>query len=223
MGRRKINKTSHSSTLSQHFSVVCDRSDSTLGTSCSPEALRVVFNSWITRGGLVIGSTFTVWVPGRTRDSTARVISLTTPDAPLGARAAAVLGAEQELDGAIVSAVKASSAIAEAISVAGEHLKAKLGQRQLIILSDMRQHTPGQWNFERIAPESAAFVAWLMREKLLPNLGGVALAICGAHHQRGPNAGPFDGRLAEKITGVWSAAFKAMGMRASISWTDCTR
>jgi len=223
-GTMKINRGAFAAGTALHRAVVCDRSDSTLGSSCSPQALRAIFDNWIDQGGLVIGSTFAVWVPGKGRDSTSRAITVATPDAPLGARAAAVLGAGRELDRqSTVATPGAGSAIAEAINVAGEHLKAKKGRRQLLILSDMRQHTPGQWDFERKAPEPADFVIWLKEEQLLLDLAGVDLAVCGAHHHHGPNAPSFDARLAANIANVWRATFKAMEMKPPGSWTGCLK
>lgn len=193
--------------------VVCDRSDSGLGVTCTAAELLRSYERWIAAGRGASGGTFTVYLVGTSRDTVRRVFAVSVPDLPLGEKAAFLLGAREELGRALATdAVHNASAIAEAVHVAASELRDASGRRELELLSDLRQFTAGQWNFERSVPEVPAFARWLQRQGLLADLHGVPVRVCGLHHRRAPSAGPFDARLATKVRQIWEATFQAMGV-----------
>lgn len=191
-----------------HYSVVCDLSNSTLGF-CSEERLVALYDAFLaTSPGA--GSTFVVWSPNTSRDSTEKIWSLDVPDLPSARLVAHLAGVGRELHGLLPETLERGSAIAEAISVAVEELQLRNGERQLILLSDMRQYTKGKFNFERKIASPARFLKWLNRSKLLVDAEGITLQVAGLHHKRGPNAPDFSAKDAKELLDVWEATFAAM-------------
>lgn len=203
-----------------HVAVVCDRSNSMLGTACDAAALRGAYARWLERSGGAAGSTFTVEGAASSRDGVVRLFHVTASIGPAGERVAALVAARDRLDRSLAGAPN-GSAIAEALSVAATDLQQAGGDRELLVLSDLRQVTRGSWNFEAAAPAPAIFTTWLRSRGLQPDLRGISVRVCGLHHRRAPGARPFDASLARKVVQAWSGALTAMGATEPRLEGDC--
>jgi hypothetical protein len=129
--------------------------------------------------------------------------------ASLGERTAALLAGAGGL-GKSLQKAPAGSAIAEALHVALGDLQRHRGNLRMVVHSDLRQVTPGRWNFERSVPKPATFLRWLEEQRLVGDLRNVDLRLAGMHHRRAPGAAPFDAKLAEQVEVVWRDAFGRM-------------
>lgn len=193
-----------------HTAVVCDRSISAVGDACTTRMLLLSYDAWLQHAS-VIGSSFTVWSVGRDIGSARRAFEITAPALPLVDRVAMLLAARGEL--ATLAATEppdAGSAIAEALTVAIANLADRHGQRQLFVLSDLRQTTAGVWAFDDRIPPPKTFVAWLDAERLLPDSRGIHIRVCGLHFGSTPGALTFDARHAADLKAAWMDAFTAM-------------
>ncbi len=200
-----------------HVAVVCDRSNSTTGSPCDLAALEAYYREWVP-GGTTPGSTFTVYGVSTSRDGTGVLFTTESTRTSLGERTAALLSSEGGL-GKSLEKAPAGSAIAEALHVALGDLQRHRGVLRLLVHSDLRQVTPGRWNFERTVPSPAVFLRWLEKQRLVGDLRGVELRLAGMHHRRAPGAAPFDAKLAEQVAVVWREAFALMNVRAPVLQT----
>ncbi len=216
-GRRRVLEQA---VEAHHLAVVCDRSDSMLGTSCDAGALEAAYDGWLDRSGGGPGSTFTVFGVGTSRDGAAALVRVTASTTNPGERAARLLAARQRL-GAHLRGSPSGSAIAETLDVVADDLKARDGRKSMLLLSDLRQVTPGTWNFEAAAPEPAAFSAWLRAAGLLRGLRGVEVQACGLHHRRAPGARRFDAGLAHRVEQAWTGALQAAGAGGGAIAASC--
>ena len=196
--------------LPVHVAVICDASPSAAASACSGGTLVGSFDAWLS-GDAAAGSSFRVWLVGTDIGSATRIFEVTTPDLPLVERVAALLGARQELVQILARVPRdAGSAVAETLTVALDDLAGRRGIKQLFVLSDLRQTTPGVWAFDEQVPASKSFLAWLEAERLLPDGRGVGMRICGLHFRPAPGQAPFDARRAAELKAVWRGAFGAM-------------
>ncbi|MEW6755823.1 MAG: hypothetical protein AB1505_33320 [Candidatus Latescibacterota bacterium] len=204
-----------------HWAVVFDASDSGLGLVATPQTLQRLFRDWVRQALHGPGSSFVVLVPGQSRDTARGVCHIAVPATwgPGVSRAqSAFVGRGLEEVGAL--RMSGGSAIAEAIQVAVLGLRERVGTRRLVVVSDLRQVTPGRWNFERTVPPPAAFLGWLEHEGLLPDLQGVDLEVVGVHSRRGPEAPEFTGAQEMALRALWEAVFGRMGVTQVALRTD---
>ncbi len=194
----------------RHVAVVCDQSDSMLGAACDTAALDAAYDGWLERSGAAVGSSFAIYGVGASRDGAERLFEVVAGRLPSGDRVARLVSARDRLAAGLDGA-PTGSAIAEALSVAAAGLREQEGARELLVLSDLRQVSPGTWNFEVSAPTPAAFDAWLRSKGLAVDLRGVEVRGCGLHHRRAPGARPYDAPLARRVEAVWKRSFEAMG------------
>jgi hypothetical protein len=214
--------TGRGSSAPLHAAVLCDRSDSGRGATCTRTALVATYDAWVRDGGAAAEATFTVYLVGTSRDTARRMWAFTTPHSSPGERMAVLLGAGAELEGLLsLPAESNASAIAEALDVASSELADRPGRRQLIVLSDLRQFTRGVWNFERRIPSAADFIRWLDRSQLVADLHDTPVIVCGLHNERAPSSGPFDARLAAAVREIWEAAFRRMGVPTLELYARC--
>ena len=125
-----------------HVAVVCDQSDSMLGLTCDEGTLQAAFDAWMAQSGGMPGSSFEVFGVGTSRDGVERLAHVLAEGVPAGERVALLLAARGRLDTGL-DAAPTGSAVAEAVSVAAATLRSRTGGRDLVILSDLRQVTPG--------------------------------------------------------------------------------
>ena len=196
-----------------HAAVISDRSSSMRDIlDDQGSAIRDAFDRWVRKAGTLKESTFNAYVVDQSYASTRRNFFVAVPPFSLGERVAYVLGGRRELLQAECRDVgKNASAVVEALNVAVREMKDRPGGHELLILSDMRQFTPGVWNFERAVPEAEAFLSWLKREGLDIDLSGISITVCGFHNHRSPEASAFSARTFADIQGLWRTVFQKMG------------
>ena len=198
----------------RNVTVVCDRSNSGEGFSCTSASLRKAYQRFIKESNLEPGSSFSVFLVGDRREHTRKLAAYSvTDDANVGRRLARALTAMPNVvhmpnnGKPYVNA----SAVIETINIAVEETKGISGQQQLEIHSDLRQVTKGKWNFERSIPAADRFIHWIRSENLLVNLKDFNVAVCGLHHRSGPDASKYSARQAVNLKSVWDAVFTSMG------------
>jgi hypothetical protein len=193
-----------------HAAVVCDQSASGGGSACTPAAVLRVLDAWIPNS-VAVGSSFRVWIVGRSIADARRVFTINTPDIPSVAdRASYILGARNELAGALARhGTRTGSDVAGAITAAVTELAGRAGAKDLYVLSDLRL-SAGPFTFDRDVPSPEVFVRWLVSERLLPNCRDVAITACGMHFRTTPGTATFDARRDAEVRAAWMAAFAAM-------------
>jgi hypothetical protein len=205
-----------------HVALICDRSSSTLGVSCQPTSVRRAALAWLARGGVREGASFEVLVPGQSYDSSRRIAASNMASRAAGERIALAVAAVDSLPDAVArDRGAAGSAIAETLRLAVDDLADRRGARALVVLSDLRQYTPGRWNFEKRVADPAAFSSWLVHEGLAPDLRGIDVSACGTHHMRGTGATSFDARMARQVVELWMGVFRASGASDPRIVSDC--
>lgn len=205
-----------------HQAVVCDWSNSTIGRACRPESIRKVYHVWAERAFMRPGSTFELYLAGRTRSGARRLWRARIPEGSVGRRVSMAFHRAHDLVSALpAERLKNASAIAEAIDLAADRLGERDGEKQLAVLSDMRQVSPRKWNFEREVPDRNAFVRWLRDRHLWADLSDVSVSVCGLHHRSGPGAGEYDAELAGRTRDAWESAFDEMGAPSIRIRTGC--
>jgi hypothetical protein len=216
-------KNSAESEQAIHFMVICDSSDSSLGLACTPEALLILYNSWLKRSLEFNGSSFTVLLIGKTRDTVQELIHIVVPD-EWGSGVSEAQTAFITKWRKTVQEMKlpqGGSAIAETLSVGGTRLGEMKGKLVLFLFSDLRQVTAGSMNFEKKVPNPKQFVAWLEKNELLVDLSGIDMTVCGVHPQKAPSTAKFTSVQEKKLREAWQAGFAAMNVTASI-FSRCT-
>lgn len=110
------------------------------------------------------------------------------------------------------------SAVWEAIFIATKRLNEQEGDKVLVIYSDLRQHTPGRWNFEKKIPEGIdEFIEWAEEEYLVPEFEpNMEVVVCGfsplpANADTLRTTPRAYGRLGE----FWKRLFEKYGIRVS--------
>ena len=76
---------------------------------------------------------------------------------------------------------------------------------RLIVASDLRQYTPGRWNFERAVPPFDAFRAWVEEEGLAPRLNAFSVIVaCGVHLESPSRTTPLSAATYSQLRRLWS-------------------
>jgi len=195
-----------------HWSLVVDGSDSGLGLVANRQTIQQFFQGWARQALHRPTSSFAVLLVGQSRDTARQVIHLSVPAAwGSGVSQAKKKFVLQGLEKLSQLELTGGSAIAEAIQVATLGLRERPGIWSLVVLSDLRQVTPGQWNFERAVPSPEAFIRWMKQEYLLADLQDISVEVIGLHSQRGPNAPEFTATQERQLRILWDVAFQQMG------------
>ena len=196
-----------------HLVVVYDGSDSGLGLVANAEAVAQAFNGWVRDAIHLPGASFSLLLVGKTRDTAREAVRVMVPQT----WGAGVSQAKKRFIVQVREAIATAdlsgggSAIAEAIQIAALRLRERQGVWHMLILSDMRQVTPRQWNFERSVPQPEAFILWLKQARLLADLPGISVRVAGMHARRGPKAPEFTAEQEARLHQVWREALKGMG------------
>jgi len=162
--------------------VLCDRSDSSVDLACSSARIAAAFDAWAPKAMSSRAGQFDVLVIGSGVHDVALVFSESAPKGfrpPLSqSKRSWLKAARQRVLEAPLPAKKNASAILEGIYAASFRLSGLRGDRQLVIMSDLRQ-VFGHWNFERRVPENLA--EWLGALPGKPEIQGMQVSVCGFH------------------------------------------
>lgn len=127
---------------------------------------------------------------------------------------------EKELQGSIKELPSNSgSAILEGIFRATNRLNETDGDKVLIVYSDLRQVTPGVWNFERSIPEPEVFRGWAKEQYLVPAIQPeTRVVICGFKpYQANSDTSKITPVSYGKLREFWLFLFKEWSTRVSLS------
>lgn len=209
--RKSVEYTKAGAQSPLHEAIVCDLSDSGLEATCSAATISLAIDRWMDRSELQAGSSLAVYGVGTSRDTTLSLFTITIPDRALGERyVRAWDGRSAILRGLPPNPQPDASAIVEAVHVASVWLDERIGRRSLTLLSDLRQYTRRQWNFENSVPDQEQYHKWLRDKGLFADLKGADVFACGLHHGRAPGASPFEADLVQRLSALWRATFVAM-------------
>jgi hypothetical protein len=204
---------------SLHYGIVCDRSDSTLGATCTPEALLRVFDRWVAEARAQPGASLSVEMVGPLQDALRSLYHVSVPDLAVGERVAFVLSARREFAHLLAgSKEQYASTIAEAISVTVRRLRERQGSYQLVVLSDLLQITSGVWNFGTVVPSPPTFMTWLKQTHLFVGLHDIPVLACGQHTG---HYGAYSATHATRLHDLWQAVFQAMGAPTVQLFSSC--
>jgi hypothetical protein len=205
-----------------HTRVLCDSSASTAGVACTPEAVLRAFDALLP-GATAPGSSFRVLLVGRSIDARS-IFDVEVPELPLADRIGYLLGARNELvDTLRQPHCCAGSDVAGAIAAAVSELSDRRGDKNIVVLSDMRE-CAGPWSFDRRVPEQPrAFVAWLRSENLLPDCGGmIRVTVCGLHFGTIPGEKrSFRARDDSELRTLWMQVFRTMHVQSVAMCSAC--
>lgn len=209
-----------------HAILLCDRSSSAAEYSCSANTVLGAGRWWADEATL--GGTFEVWVIGEGIDIP-RLVAETYPEhfrPPVSESKRAWRHTFETRLGEQSAALPTNrgSAIAEALWRVSRRLnEAGPGRKVLILASDLRQVTPGAWDFERRVPRPAEFLAWLGRMDLSLELrADVELMVCGVHSETPAQTSPATAVSYYRTRALWQQVFTAWGVKARIG-EDCFR
>ncbi|HEX2062500.1 MAG TPA: hypothetical protein VHK90_17300 [Thermoanaerobaculia bacterium] len=193
-----------------HAAVVCDRSPSAGRSACTPDAVLRAMDAWLASNGIAAGVSFRVWIVGRSIGDATSVFIIDTPDLPIADRAVYLLGARNEIAGALARDVpRVGSDVVGATTAAVAELTGRRGRKALYVLSDLRL-SAGPFSFDRRVPPPDEFLRWLTAEHLLPDCSDVAITACGLHFRTTPGTATFDASSDAEVRAAWMAAFAAM-------------
>lgn len=193
---------------------VCDGSDSGTGQGCTADALSSLAVRWARTAGSRARSSFIVLGVGASRDGATVLFQRSVPGSwgpnALAAHNRFVDELQRDLHALTIRTT--GSALVEALHVAAQRLREHAGPRQLVVLSDLRQVTPGTWNFERRVPRTLDFQAWVDQQHLRASMPeGTALFVCGVHSLRGETRHAQSARMDERRRALWADVFARMG------------
>ena len=208
-----------------YVTVLCDRSSSGAELSCPGSTILEAGRYWADaaegRGG-----SFEVWLVGRDIETT-RFATETYPQRfkpPVSQNKRAWREAfEARLSWQIAKLPReGGSAIAEGLwRVARRLNEAGSGRKVLVLASDLRQVTPGVWNFERRVPRAPEFVRWLDAEGLRVKLAGtIELLVCGFHSESPSATSHESAANYNRTRAVWEQVFESWGAAGRIR-EDC--
>ncbi|MBN2372922.1 hypothetical protein JXL19_03935, partial [bacterium] len=116
---------------------------------------------------------------------------------------------------------RTGSAVIEGIFISSRRLNEYDGDKFLIIYSDMRQFTPGIWNFEKEIPEPDRFKKWIDQQYLNPLLDpDTQVTVCGFKPYLANNdtvkISPVE---YGKLQNLWLSIFKGWGRKVILTET----
>jgi hypothetical protein len=208
-----------------HVALLCDRSTSGAEAACPAGTVVEIGRLWAdaaqTRGGR-----FEIWVFGRGIEPTRLgVEDYPRRFKPPVSESKRAWRAEFEARLAARAAelpTHGGSAIAEGVwRVARRLNEAGPGRKILVLATDLRQVTPGVWNFERHVPRPLDFVRWLDVQGLgvaLPEK--IELLVCGFHSESPSATSRASAANYNRTRALWQQVFASWGAGAQIR-EDC--
>ena len=204
-----------------HLALLCDRSSSGAEVSCPARTVLDAGRYWAdaaeSRGG-----TFEVWVLGRGIEpiqfaseeyprrfkppvSETKRVWRQGFEARLAARAAQL-------------PTGGGSAIAEGVWRVARRLNEVGGRKVLVVASDLRQVTPGVWNFERRVPRADLFLKWIGTQGLtVQHPSAIELVVCGVHSESPAGTSPDKADSYNRTRAVWERVFAVWQLHGGVT------
>ena len=206
-----------------YWVVVCDRSSSGGGISCSDESVSAAFEAWAIKAMETRKGNFAILIVGRDISDVQTFISILAPriqdlHPPLSqSRRRWTQKALAELQAKPLPQKErneAASAIVDAIYAASFRLSGLEGEKRIIVASDLRE-IDSHHNFEKRVPEPDEFLRWLRSLPSKPDLQGTTLTACG-FHTSAPSGSKLSATALIKIRQLWAAVFTYWGVTTPI-------
>jgi len=207
----------------RHLMLLCDRSSSIgIADAGTTASLLGLYDRWLVHAAGV-GSSLTVLRIGQDLSTTPELFSVQTPGGSRAACFLALLDARARLSALPLDDRNAGSAIAEAVYIAADRLRTRVGEKRLIVLTDGRQFS-GLADFDAVIPAPEQFISAMRNAGLAPDLRDVELSLCGFHFGgRRAGAQPLAAATADQARrSVWVAAFAAFGAAPVHVTTRCS-
>ena len=204
-----------------HLALLCDRSSSGAELSCPARTVLDVGRYWAdaaeSRGG-----TFEIWLFGRGIEpiqfaseeyprrfkppvSETKRLWRQGFEARLAARAAQL-------------PTGGGSAIAEGVWRVARRLNEAAGQKVLVVASDLRQVTPGVWNFERRVPRADLFLKWIGAQGLtVQHPSAIELVVCGVHSESPAGTSPDRADRYNRTRALWERVFAVWQLHRGVT------
>jgi hypothetical protein len=204
-----------------HVALLCDRSSSGAEVSCPARTVLDAGRYWAdaaeSRGG-----TFEIWLFGRGIEpiqfaseeyprrfkppvSETKRVWRRDFEARLGARAAQL-------------PTGGGSAIAEGVWRVARRLNEVPGRKVLVVASDLRQVTPGVWNFERHVPRADLFLKWIGAQGLtVQHSSAIELVVCGVHSQSPAGTSPAKADRYNRTRALWERVFAVWQLHGGVT------
>jgi hypothetical protein len=205
-----------------HMEVLCDRSSSGAEFAC-PASTIVNAGTWWADQAALSGGTFEVWLVGEDIETTLftaeRYPERFKPPVAESKRAWRQVF-ERRLQAAVTTLpVDQGSAIAEGMWRVSRRLReAGPGRNVLLVASDLRQITPGAWDFERRVPAPDAFLGWLRSAGLTPELpSSTDVLVCGVHSESPARTAHATAETYRRTRSLWAQVFAAWHVNATIT------
>ena len=93
------------------------------------------------------------------------------------------------------------------------------GRYRLVVLSDLRQFTPGVWNFDQAVPSPPHFLAWLKKTQLFSDLRDIPVLGCGMHTGHFGSYSAAHAHAASRVSG--RLPFEGMGAPEVKLFSSC--
>lgn len=162
--------------------VVCDRSSSSTGKpACSEDRVGIACEKWAEQAAQGGGRIELLLMGQSISDVEVRTLAEHTgrfgPPVKRN-RSNWVKSIPEKCKQTPLPNLSVASGVVEAVYVGVSRLRGASGDKTMILMSDMRQVTPGIWNFERKVPDFENFAGWLDSAGKI-DAGDLNLAVCG--------------------------------------------
>jgi len=204
-----------------HLALLCDRSSSGAEVSCPARTVLDAARYWAdaaeSRGG-----TFEIWLFSRGIEP----IQFASEEYPLRFKAPVsetkrVWRRRFEARLAARAAqlpTGGGSAIAEGVWRVARRLNEVPGRKVLVVASDLRQVTPGVWNFERRVPRADQFLKWIGTQGLtVQHPSAIELVVCGVHSESPAGSSPAEADSYNRTRAVWERVFAVWQLHGGVT------
>lgn len=198
-----------------HRAVVCDVSTSGAELSCSKASVHQVGKDWIDSVGRYASGRLELYLMGNGVDDTPRLMSVEYPRR----FAPPVTQSKRRWRDSVLTAIDSvaaalptgrGSAVAEAVFRATRGMAVGTTRtNELWLLADLRQVSPGVWNFERHVPQDMEFLEWIRLNGLEPRTGVLSrITVCGFHLMTPYNTGRITALSYNRLEELWTRIFR---------------
>jgi hypothetical protein len=110
------------------------------------------------------------------------------------------------------------SAIVEGVWRVARRLNEVPGRKVLVVASDLRQVTPGVWNFERRVPRADLFLKWIGTQGLtVQDPSAIELVVCGVHSESPAGTSPAKADSYNRIRALWERVFAVWQLHGGLT------
>jgi hypothetical protein len=199
--------------------VLCDRSSSANGYSCTPENIEAAGRMWVQKADEAGGGKFEIFLIDSGFDATPVIFSDAYPawfPGPITSHKNKWrVEFLHKLKGVHLPTNR-GSAIAEAICRCSLRIP-RDGETVVYVMSDMRE-VNDTFNLEKQVPIESEFICWLEANAIMPKFSGsTRVVVCGMHPYSPDGTSIMTAKNYNKLLTLWQAVFRKWGVRATVS------